>query len=110
MGMGVGVEPHYYPRRFTRTAALTTVAESVFTGKARFSHCTVHNQAGAARTITFRGLSNGTVVLTIRLATNVTLTIPGWQVDSNGLEVLTNNATGTQTITFYHTPGSLGAS
>lgn len=108
--MAAGVEPHFYPRRFTKIDFADTNFVTVFAAgsRNRFSH--VVCRSNVARIFTFRQITGGATILTVATQANSNnLTIPGWQVDTLGLEVAVNTAANTS-LTFYYGLGSQGAS
>lgn len=109
--MSQGVAPWFYPRRFTRVADVTSTPQTAFAANARirFSHCVVANTTGATQTVTFRAVDDSPDVLTVTLLTGTTVVVPGWQVDLEGIEVLTATATAGLHITFFHGVGPLGS-
>lgn len=110
--MAFGASPQFYPRQFTRTANLTTTAGVIFPAGSRrtITHLVVRSLSATPRIITLRGAGGGPTIFIVAIPSNVSIEIPGWMLDKNGLEALTDNATGAQNITVHYTSGTLGAS
>lgn len=112
--MSQGVAPWFYPRRFIRLADIVNSPQTVFaTGaKVRFSHAVLTNgsSGGAAVSFTLRADDGSPDVVTVNVPINTTIVIPGWQVDTEGLEILTATAAVTGVhATFFYSVGPLGA-
>lgn len=108
--MAMGVEPQFYPRLFTHIDFADTNFVTIFAAgsRNRFSH--VICRSNAARVFTFRQITGGATILTVATTAGMPdLVVPGWQVDSLGLEVAVNNATNSS-INFFYGVGTRGAS
>lgn len=80
-----------FPRSFLQVVDVVTTAQPIFSassGNFALSHLVVANTTAAARTVIFRAVDNSPEVVRISLLANTTIVLPGWRVDSEGLEVL----------------------
>lgn len=111
--MAVGVQPWFYPRRFTRIAdIIASTPQTVFEAgtRVRISHIVIANASAGTNTVLLRAVDDSPIVVTVTLLAGVTIVIPGWQTDIEGIEALSataGDATGVH-ATFFHGPGSLG--
>lgn len=109
MSMAIGVEPHFYPRRFTHIDFADTNFVTLFAAgsRNRFSHMIC--RSNVTRTWTFRQITGGATVLTVVTSASVPAIIPGWDIDNKGLEVAVSAAANT-TLNLFYGLGPLGAS
>lgn len=78
-----------FPRNVLHLADVTSTATHIATTPTAFSRIEISNQDVAARTIVFRAIAGTPPILRMRVPASSSITVPGWLVDSAGVEVLT---------------------
>lgn len=69
--------------------------------RTKVNHLVIANPTAGAITYTFQKVGAAGVVIQVSVPAGDTLVLPGWEVDTGGLEVLSNSASASFCAIFY---------
>jgi len=107
------MQPQWFPRRFTRITDVTPTFQTVFAagaGRVRFTHVVIQNASGVNQAITLRAVDDSPIILTVSLTNSISIVIPGWDVDAEGLEIGGGTGAAGVNATFFYGVGPLALS
>jgi hypothetical protein len=97
-----------FPRVYTKITDVVAAAQPIFAAgtPVAISHIVIANGSAVTQVVIFRTIADVEICRVV-LLTMTSIVIPGWRVDTGGLEVFGTAGTGCHVTVFYvtHTQG-----